>query len=377
MFDRYRPQILTRGNGMLLRRPSGTGRSAGVESAEYDGRKEQDRSSPAPIDVVSFLHLPMVRNAPRFSNSFLSSRSTAPMWRIDDGHTIPIAVMGYIIGMPNEEPGVKRNAADPPRRDSHVGRRTEDERLLWTPDPEGVSFTQTDTWRVLRIMGEFVEGFEELAELGPAVTLFGSARIGTDEPTYRAAVEVGRLLGEAGFTIITGGGPGVMEAGNRGAREAGAPSVGLSIELPFEQAANPFLDVSIEFRYFFIRKTMLVKYAQAFVIFPGGFGTMDELFEALTLTQTGKVRNFPVVLFGSDYWRGLLEWLRNTMVKEGKATGADLDLMTVTDSPSEVRDLIVGSVRNQDWSAKREERAREETRKALGKEVSAPRRHEP
>jgi uncharacterized protein (TIGR00730 family) len=168
-----------------------------------------------------------------------------------------------------------------------------------------------------------------------------------------------------------------MEAGNRGAREAGAPSVGLSIELPFEQAANPFLDVSIEFRYFFIRKTMLVKYAQAFVIFPGGFGTMDELFEALTLTQTGKVRNFPVVLFGSDYWRGLLDWLRNTMVKEGKATSADLDLLTVTDSPSEVRDLILGSVRNQDWSAKREEKAREETRKALGKEVPAPRRHEP
>ncbi len=208
-------------------------------------------------------------------------------------------------------------------------------------------------------MGEFVEGFEEFADLGPAVTLFGSARFGANEPAYEAAVEVGRLLGEAGFTIITRGSPGVMEAGNRGAREAGAPSVGLSIELPFEQTAKPFTDVSIEFRYFFIRKTMLVKYAQAFVISPGGFGTMDELFEALTLIQTGKVRNFPMVLFGSEYWRGLLDWLRNTMVEEGKSTGADLDMMTVTDSPSEVRDLILGSVRNQDWSAKREEKARE------------------
>ena len=159
-----------------------------------------------------------------------------------------------------------------------------------------------------------------------------------------------------------------MEAGNRGARESGAPSVGLSIELPFEQTANPFVDVSIEFRYFFVRKTMLVKYAQAFVIFPGGLGTMDELFEALTLIQTGKVRNFPVVLFGSDYWRGLLDWLRDTMVEEGKATGADLDLIAITDSPSEVRDLILDSVRDQGWSANREARAREETRKALGKE---------
>ncbi len=272
--------------------------------------------------------------------------------------------------MPNEESGVERRPAGPRGGGSHAGRRTEDERLLWTPDPGEVSFTQTDTWRVLRIMGEFVEGFEELAELGPAVTLFGSARVGADEAAYGAAVEVGRLLGEAGFTIITGGGPGIMEAGNRGARESGAPSVGLSIELPFEQTANPFVDVSIEFRYFFVRKTMLVKYAQAFVIFPGGFGTMDGLFEALTLIQTGKVRNFPVVLFGSDYWRGLLDWLRDTMVEEGKATGADLDLIAITDSPSEVRDLILDSVRDQGWSAKREARAREETRKALGKEKS-------
>ena len=244
-------------------------------------------------------------------------------------------------------------------------------------DPEGASFTQTDTWRVLRIMGEFVEGFEELAELGPAVTLFGSARVGTDDPAYEAAIEVERLLEEAGFTIITGGGPRLMEAGNRDAREARAPSVGLSIELPFELEANPHLDISIEFRYFFIRKTMLVKYAQAFVVFPGGLGTMDELFEALTLIQTGKVRNFPVILFGSKYWRGLLEWLRETVVEDGKATSAALDLITLTDSPIEMRDLILDSVQHQSRSTKREERAREDTRKALGKKGSAPRHPEP
>jgi uncharacterized protein (TIGR00730 family) len=222
-------------------------------------------------------------------------------------------------------------------------------------------------------MGEFVEGFDELAELGPAVTLFGSARVGPDKPIYGEVVEVGRLLGEGGFTIITGGGPGIMEAGNRGAREAGAPSVGLAIELPFESTINPFVDYSIEFRYFFVRKTMLVKYAQAFVIFPGGFGTLDELFEALTLIQTGKIHNFPVVLFGSDYWRGLIDWLRDTMLAEGKVTEADLKLMTITDSPAEVRDVILASSRQQDWGAEQEEDAREAKREALGQSTPFPR----
>src|SRR5918998_5637432 len=222
-------------------------------------------------------------------------------------------------------------------RTSKRGTRTEDERLLQA------SFTHTDSWRVLRIMGEFVEGFDELAQLGPAVTLFGSARVGPDDPMYGEVVEVGRLLGKAGFTIITGGGPGIMEAGNRGAREAGAPSIGLAVELPFESTVNPFVDGSIEFRYFFVRTMMLVKYAQAFVIFPGGFGTLDELFEALTLIQTGKIHNFPVALFGSDLWRDLIDWLRNTMLAEGKVTEADLKLMTITDSPAEVRDVILAS----------------------------------
>ena len=244
------------------------------------------------------------------------------------------------------------------------GRRrgTEDERLLSGPDR--AAFTETDTWRVLRIMGEFVEGFEELAELGPAVTLFGSARIRPADPMYEAAVEVGRLLGEAGFTVITGGGPGAMEAGNRGAREVGAPSVGLNIELPFEQRVNPYVDVEVDFRYFFIRKVMLVKYSRAFVIFPGGFGTMDEFFEALTLIQTGKVRDFPVVLFGSPYWRGLIDWLRGTMVAEGKISAADLSLLDLTDSPEEVLKIVLDSTR--DRRGGYEQEAREATRRALG-----------
>ncbi len=245
-------------------------------------------------------------------------------------------------------------------------RRTQDERLLSGPT-ERAAFRETDTWRVLRIMGEFVEGFEELAGLGPAVTIFGSARVDREDPAYATAVEMGRLLGEAGFTIITGGGPGIMEAGNRGAREAGAASVGLNIELPFEQHVNPYVDVEVDFRYFFVRKTMLVKYAQAFVIFPGGFGTMDELFEALTLVQTGKIRDFPIVLFGSDYWSGLLEWVRSVMILEGKATEADLGLLSITDSPTEARDLILASTKERYDGADYERLAREATRKAFGK----------
>ena len=242
-------------------------------------------------------------------------------------------------------------------------RRTEDERLLY--GPERAAFRGKDAWRVLKIMGEFVEGFEELDDLGPAVTIFGSARIGQEDRMYGAATEVGRLLGEAGFTVITGGGPGAMEAGNKGAREAGAPSVGLNIELPFEQHVNPYVDAELDFRYFFVRKVMLVKYSRAFVIFPGGFGTMDELFEALTLIQTGKIRNFPIVLFGSEYWRGLVDWVRTTMVAGGKATEADLGLMTLTDSPQEVLDLVLSSTREGDDKGYEKE-AREATRKALG-----------
>ena len=218
-------------------------------------------------------------------------------------------------------------------------RRTEDERLL-----ESVEELETigrDTWRIFRIMGEFVEGFEGMSEIGRAVSLFGSARANSGDPMCQRCTETARLLGEAGFGIITGGGPGMMEAANKGAKDAGARSVGCNIELPFEQHTNEYTDVSIDFRYFFVRKMMFVKYADAFVIFPGGFGTMDELFEALTLIQTHKVRHFPVVLFGSEYWSGLMEWMRGTMAVEGKIAGNDLDIMLVTDSPEEARDDIV------------------------------------
>jgi len=218
-----------------------------------------------------------------------------------------------------------------PRPNLRDGTATEDERLL--ESVEDIRTIGKDAWRVFRIMGEFVEGFEDMSQIGPAVSVFGSARTSPDDPMYRKCVETSRLLGEAGYAIITGGGPGMMEAANLGARLAGARSVGCNIELPFEQRPNEFLDVSIDFRYFFVRKTMFVKYAEAFVIFPGGFGTLDELFEALTLIQTRKVHNFPVVLFGSQYWAGLLAWLEGTMAAEGKILTRDIALMHVTDDP--------------------------------------------
>jgi uncharacterized protein (TIGR00730 family) len=244
-------------------------------------------------------------------------------------------------------------------------RPTEDEQLLSPPPPEEVRFTDTDPWRVLRIMGEFVQGFDLLATLGPAVSLFGSARVRQGDPQYEAAVNLARVLGEAGFHIITGGGPGIMEAGNKGALEAGVSSVGLGIELPFEQGVNDYVDVPIEFRYFFVRKTMFVKYALAFVILPGGFGTMDELFEALTLIQTGKIKNFPVILYNSEYWGGLVDWLRERMLAEGKISQADLDLLIVTDSAEEVRDVIVASVKDAEQRLQQEEPARAVTRQVL------------
>jgi uncharacterized protein (TIGR00730 family) len=228
-------------------------------------------------------------------------------------------------------------------RNSRMGAATEDERLLESPATSpapAADFLHSDPWRVFRIMGEFVEGFDTLANVGRAVTIFGSARVKPDDPQYAAAETTARLLGDAGFSVITGGGPGIMEAANRGAREGGALSIGCNIELPFEQGINAYVDVAINFRYFFVRKTMFVKYAEAFVIFPGGFGTMDELFEALTLIQTGKVRDFPVILFGSAYWQGLLDWLRGTMLAERKISAADLDLVVVTDSPEETVRVI-------------------------------------
>ena len=217
---------------------------------------------------------------------------------------------------------------------------TEDEKLLQQPGPR-LDFTRTDPWRVMRIMGEFIEGFDTLASVEKAVTIFGSARIGPDDPTYEQAVETARLLAEAGFAIITGAGPGIMEAGNKGARLGGGRSIGCNIELPFEQGANPYVDTLIDFRYFFVRKTMFIKYSAAFVIFPGGFGTLDELFEALTLIQTGKIYRFPVILFGRYYWAGLLRWLQARVLSEGKISDGDLDLMLVTDNPAEAAQAII------------------------------------
>lgn len=247
---------------------------------------------------------------------------------------------------------------------SHPKRPTQDEQLLGTSTSN--SFINTDPWRVLRIMGEFTEGFETMAGVGPAVTIFGSARTKPDHPQYKAAEKVARLLGEAGITVITGGGPGIMEAGNKGAAETDVPSIGLNIELPFEQGVNQYVDLPLEFRYFFVRKTMFVKYAQGFVIFPGGFGTMDELFEALTLIQTGKVKNFPVILYDTNYWQGLVDWLRNTMLAEGKIASADLELLIMSDSPEEVRDIIISCFQNAGWRHEQEESARQTTREVFG-----------
>jgi uncharacterized protein (TIGR00730 family) len=215
---------------------------------------------------------------------------------------------------------------------------TTDQRLL---ESEGsTEWLHEDPWRVLRITSEFVAGFETLAEIGPAVAVFGSARTKPDSAEYATGVAVGRLLARAGYAVITGGGPGSMESGNKGAIEGDGLSVGLGIELPFEQGLNDYVDLGINFRYFFVRKTMFVKYASGFVVLPGGFGTLDELFEALTLVQTQKVTSFPIVLVGSSYWNGLVDWLRDRVVAEGKAALADLDLLHVTDSPEEAVEII-------------------------------------
>ncbi|HEY8228260.1 MAG TPA: TIGR00730 family Rossman fold protein [Pyrinomonadaceae bacterium] len=215
---------------------------------------------------------------------------------------------------------------------------TQDEQLLESPRPD--EFTHTDTWRVFRIMGEFVEGFDELATLSRGISIFGSARSKPDDPDYASAYETAALLAKEGFAVITGGGPGIMEASNRGAFEAGGLSIGCNIELPFEQRPNAYLTRSVTFKYFFVRKMMFVKYSLGFVIFPGGFGTLDELFEALTLIQTKKIRNFPVILFGSDYWMGLLNWIRDYMLPQGKVNANEVRLFRVTDSPAEVVEIM-------------------------------------
>ena len=223
-------------------------------------------------------------------------------------------------------------------RGKQIPGTTQDEKLLESPRPD--EFTHTDPWRVFRIMGEFVEGFDELATLSRGIAIFGSARTQPDDPDYQAAQETGALLAAQGFAVITGGGPGIMEAANRGAFEAGGLSIGCNIELPFEQKANPYQTLGLTFKYFFVRKMMFVKYSLAFVIFPGGFGTFDELFEALTLIQTKKIRNFPIVLFGSHYWSGMLDWIRAVVLPGGKISEHDMDIFHITDSPAEVVEIV-------------------------------------
>jgi len=207
-------------------------------------------------------------------------------------------------------------------------------------------FKVGDTWRMFRIMAEFVDGFTELAGIGPAVTVFGSARVKPSDNRYQAARRLGKTMAEKNIAVITGGGPGVMEAANRGSYETGGKSVGLNIELPLEQEANPYLNKSVNFRYFFVRKVMLVKYSSAFIIFPGGFGTLDEFFESLTLIQTMKIRPFPVFMVDSEYWHGLWEWVSKSAMKEGMISPADLELVTFLDDPVEIADKVNACVKS-------------------------------
>jgi uncharacterized protein (TIGR00730 family) len=223
---------------------------------------------------------------------------------------------------------------------------TEDEKLLQT-GARGADFTRSDPWRVMRIMGEFIEGFDVLSSIDKGVSIFGAARTSPDDPQYEAAMETSRILAESGFSIITGAGPGIMEAANKGCKLGGGHSVGCNIELPFEQGANPYVDTLVDFRYFMVRKTMFIKYSVAFIIFPGGFGTLDELFEALTLIQTGKIYQFPVILFGRHYWAGLVRWIQTRVLLEKKISPGDLDLMLITDDPREAAQAVINAYQSQ------------------------------
>ncbi len=217
----------------------------------------------------------------------------------------------------------------------------EDKQLLQSKPATESNFTDTDPWRILRIQGEFVEGFDTLSELGPAIAIFGSARTQKDTRFYNEAVQVAHKLSDAGFAVITGGGPGIMEAANCGAKMGKGVSVGCNIELPYEQKPNPYQDISLSFRYFFVRKTIFVKYSIGYVIFPGGFGTLDELFEALTLAQTRKIDHFPIVLHGKEYWQALLSWMKTYELDTGYISPEDTDLFRITDTPDETTEFIV------------------------------------
>lgn len=237
----------------------------------------------------------------------------------------------------------------PRRRSRTRPTETADQKLLsWSEEDRAKTsaFTHNDTWRVLRIQGEFVAGFDALAEVGPSISIFGSARVPEDDPIYWQAVELGDLLAQAGVTVITGGGPGIMEATNRGAFEADGESVGVGIELPFETGLNRYVNVGLEFRYFFVRKVMFAKYALGFVFFPGGFGTLDELFEVVTLIQTGRMDHVPIVLVGTGHWNGLAKWIDDVLLRDGRISENDTSIYTITDDIEEAARIMIEAVRN-------------------------------
>ena len=265
----------------------------------------------------------------------------------------------------------RRRGAVVVRDDTREGGGTEDQKLLRSREPS-VPSQETDSWRTLRIMGEFVEGFDAMAEVGPAISIFGSARVGRRNRYYSAARRLAAALAQQGFAIITGGGPGIMEAANRGAKDVGGVSIGCNIELPFEQGLNEYVGLGMEFRYFFVRKVMFVKYAEGFVIFPGGFGTLDELFEALTLIQTGKVEHFPVVLYGEDYWEGMMQWIRDKPLYEEKISPEDLDLLTITSDIDVACEAITKHHRSREQE--RKEAASQEATAAAVSDASTGRR---
>jgi uncharacterized protein (TIGR00730 family) len=235
----------------------------------------------------------------------------------------------------------KRSGSGPRPTASRPEGSTNDQRLLDSRGPN--DWVHTDPWRVLKIQAEFVEGFNDLAEIGPAISVFGSARTPTDHPAYALGTKVGAALVDAGFAVVTGGGPGAMEAANKGAAEAGGQSIGLGIELPWEASLNPYVTFGLNFRYFFVRKTMFVKYAQGYVVLPGGLGTLDELFEAMTLVQTQKITQFPIVLMGVEHWSGLIDWMRETMLPDARIKETDLDMLTLTDDVDEMVELMVAA----------------------------------
>lgn len=294
------------------------------------------------------------RNAPRTATGKQASPGTrikaeqnsldAYRERTEEGHRAAGREPASTQPLVSSGARVVRRRMDPRLVDQALRDRpmlTEDEKLLQSPKDEATAFTRSDPWRVMRITSEFVEGFDALSDVQKGVTIFGSARTGPDDPMYEAARETARILAEQGFSILTGAGPGIMEAANRGAKDGGGHSVGCNIELPFEQGANPYVDTLVNFRYFFVRKTMFIKYSNAFIIFPGGFGTLDELFEALTLIQTGKIYQFPVILFGARYWAGLVRWINSRMAGEGKISPGDLDLLLLTDDPMEAAQAVI------------------------------------